>query len=111
VAVELEIIREVVGIPTQMQPDGAPSMDPILALGAARLTSEVIRALARVGEEIVVSFTTDGQVTATIATDGEARPPDVAQLNAAAAGLGGDLVVTPIQDGLEARLRLPARAG
>jgi hypothetical protein len=108
-AVELEIIREVIGVPTRLDPAGAPPMDPLTALGAARLTAEVLRGVARVGEEIVVSFEPDGEVVANIATDGEGTAPDLGRLRTVAEQLGGDLVVLPTDDGLQARLRLPAR--
>jgi hypothetical protein len=107
VAVELEIIREVVGIPTQLEPDGAPPLDPVTALGTARLIEELLRSLARIGEEIVVAFTAGNEITATIATDGDGTTPDLGRLTAAAAGLGTSLAVLPTADGLQARLRLP----
>jgi hypothetical protein len=108
VAVELEIIREVVGIPTQLEPDGAPPLDPVTALGAARLIAELLRSLARIGEEIEVAFTAEREVTASIATDGDGTAPDLGRLTAAATGLGASLAVVPTAGGLQARLRLPA---
>ena len=123
-AVELEIIREVIGVPTVLEPSGPglgagadpppsgpptpanppASRDPVVALGVARLTGEMLRALARVGEEVVVSVEPDDAVTVRVATDVGGPAPDLGTLPEAAAALGRDLDVHPVPGGLEARL-------
>jgi hypothetical protein len=123
-AVELEIIREVIGVPTVLEsrapgpaagadpaPNGTPrpadpagSTDPVVALGVARLTGEMLRALARVGEEVVVSVEPDDAVTVRVATEAGGPAPDLGTLARAAAALGRDLDVRPVAGGLEARL-------
>jgi hypothetical protein len=110
-AVELEIIREVIGVPSRLEPAGeARPEDPFTAMGTFRLAAEVLRALARVGEEMEVTFQADGAVTMTIVTDGAAAEPHLEHLTAAATAMGGELGVLPIAGGLRARLRLPAAA-
>jgi hypothetical protein len=111
-AVELEIIREVIGVPSRMEPAGeARPEDPFTAMGTFRLAAEVLRALARVGEEMEVAFEGDGAVTMTILTDGVAAEPHLERLTAAAAAMGGELGVLRTAGGLQARLQLPAVAG
>jgi hypothetical protein len=111
-AVELEIMREVIGVPSQLEPVGAiDPEDPLTAMGTFRLAAEVLRALARVGEEIVVSFQADGAIVMTIATEGAPAEPHLERLIAAAAAMGGELRVVPTEDGLRARLYLPATIG
>jgi hypothetical protein len=123
-AVELEIIREVIGVPTVLESpapgpdagadpaangtprpaDPAGSTDPVVALGVARLTGEMLRALARVGEEVAVSVEPDDTVTVRVAIEAGGPAPDLGTLAAAAAALGCDLDVRPVAGGLEARL-------
>jgi hypothetical protein len=114
IAVELEIIREVIGIPTRLEPDGparpASLLDPVTALGTVRLTGEILRSLARVGEEMVVAVEADGSVTMAVAIEGTGPGPDLSRLAGTAAALGGELAVRPLAGGLEARLRPPAPA-
>jgi hypothetical protein len=124
-AVELEIIREVIGVPTLLQPGGptaatgadpAPngpprpanpvgSQDPVVALGLARLTGEMLRALARVAEEVVVWVEPQDAVTIRVATEVPGPAPDLGTLTEAAQALGRDLALHPVAGGLEARLR------
>jgi hypothetical protein len=126
-AVELEIIREVIGVPTLLEPgrptagrgadpppngpagppDPASSRDPVVALGVTRLTGEMLRALARVGEEVVVSLEPNDAVTIRVATEAPGPAPDLGTLMDAAGALGRDLAVHPVAGGLEARLRPP----
>jgi hypothetical protein len=107
-AVELEIIREVMGVPGRLQsPSVATTVDPIAAVTGFRLTAEVVRSLARVGDEIAVSFAGGGVVTIDLATHGVGPGPDLARPMAAAAALGGELTLLPTERGFRARLRLP----
>jgi hypothetical protein len=111
-AVELEIIREVIGVPSRLEPAGAAHPeDPLAAMGTFRLAAEALRALARVGEEIGVSFEADGDVTMTIATDGGVAQPHLERVTASAAAMGGELEVLPTAEGFRARLHLPALQG
>jgi hypothetical protein len=123
IAVELEIIREVIGIPTRLEPgdaDGAREapapgvaapvrdavgQDPVAALGVARLSAEVLRSLARVGEELVVVVEPGGSVTMAVATEGTGPEPNLGRLPEAATYLGGNLALRPIAGGFEARFR------
>jgi hypothetical protein len=108
VAAELEIVREVIGVPTRVEAAGAPGLPaPRASGGAARLTAELLRSLARVGEELAVSFAADGAVIIRVATVRADPQPDLAAFGTVAAALGGDLSVHPITDGFEARLHLP----
>jgi hypothetical protein len=112
IAVELEIIREVIGVPSRLEPDRAASpADPVTTMSTARLTAEALRDLARVSEEIVVSLAPDGAVTMTIASEDAGTEPHLAHLSAAAAAMGGELAVIPTGEGLQARLCLPAPTG
>jgi hypothetical protein len=107
-AVELEIIREVMGVPGRVEsPAAANSDDPIAAVTGFRLTAEVVRSLARVGDEVTVSFGGDGVVTIDLATHGAGPGPDLARPMAAAGALGGELTLLPTDGGFRARLRLP----
>jgi hypothetical protein len=155
-AVELEINRDVSGIPTSWEPNGAgragpPSgaptetgepgqagdvaapaqredtvpgtvaadgpggdqagsaepRDPLISLGAARLACEVLRSLARVGEEMVVTIEPDGSIAMAVAIEGTGPGPDLSHLAEAARFLGGELSVRAISGGMAARLRLP----
>jgi len=108
VAAELEIVREVIGVPTRVEAAGAPGLPtPRASGGAARLTAELLRSLARVGEELAVSFAPDGAVIIRVATVRADPEPDLAPFATVAAALGGDLSVHPVTDGFEARLHLP----
>jgi hypothetical protein len=130
IAVELEIIREVIGIPTRLEPGDpaaaseapgpvaaapdpeAVGQDPVATLGVARLSAEVLRSLARVGEELVVVVEPEGSVTMAVATEGTGPEPNLGRLPEAATSLGGDLALRPIAGGFEARFRLaPQSAG
>lgn len=107
-AVELEIIREVMGVPSRIgSTNAASSEDPVAAMIGFRLTAEVMRSLARVGDEMAVSWGGDGVVTIDLATHGNAPQPSLARPAASAAALGGELTVLPIDGGWRAQLRLP----
>jgi hypothetical protein len=110
VAVELEMIREVMGTPSQLDPV-RPSMhlDPVDSVAVSRLAAEVLRRLARTGEELVVSFGVDDVTMA--AVDGPAGPePDLTRLAETAAALGSELTLLTTADGVQVRLRLPVRS-
>jgi hypothetical protein len=105
IAIELELIREVIGVPTRLEPGDPPALlDPLDALNTTRITAEVLRRLARVGEEITVTFAPDGAIVMSVVTDGPRAEPDLAQLTAVAVQLHGELAVQPTEGGLEARV-------
>jgi len=115
-AVELELIREVMGVPGRIEPTAeasaatqASAEDPLTSLIGFRLTAEVLRRLARVGDDIAVSLGADGVITIDVATHGGGPGPDLAGPTGAGAALGGELAVLPTDGGLQARLRLPGR--
>jgi hypothetical protein len=93
VGIELEIIKEVVGTPAVFHREGverggSAGPSPI----AARLSAELVRKMARAGEEMTV---TAGPSEMTISQQaGGAGPPDLAPLIAAAAQAGGELGVS-----------------
>jgi hypothetical protein len=111
-AVELELIREVIGVPSRLEPAITTGPDdPLTTMATFRLAAEGLRALARVGEEIVVSFEADGAIIMTIATEGAGAEPHLGRVSDAATDMGGELAVLPTGDGLRARLCLPASTG
>lgn len=116
VAIELDIIREVVGTPSLVESAPAAPTSPLpsttepnvaMTVAASRLVIETLRRMAKAGEEITVSFETDTDVTMSIATDGAGLDPDLSGLTEAAAGFGGQLALMPTASGFVARLRLP----
>jgi hypothetical protein len=89
VAIELEIIREVIGTPATLH-DGAGGgeVSPVVA----RLAIEVVRRVARVGEEMDVVVEADKM---TISYEGTgSAPPDLSELAQAADEAGGALGVS-----------------
>ena len=107
IAAELEIVREVIGVPTRVDPAGASGLPTPRATGsAARLTAELLRSLARGGEDLAVSFDSAGAVIIRVATLRPGSEPDLAPFGTVAAALGGDLSVHPTTDGFEVRLHL-----
>ena len=112
IAAELEIVREVIGVPTRVEPSGPSRLPmPRATAGAARLTSEILRTLAKVGEELAVSFDPDGAVIIRVATMRADLEPNLVPFGGVAAALGGDLSVHSTTDGFEARLCLPPPHG
>lgn len=110
VAVELEIIREVMGVPSSLESPGPwGELDPVDAMTAFRLIAEVLRRLARVGDELAVSFGAGGVVSMTLATQGGAPIPDLTRPTALAAAFGAELTLLPAPEGFQAQLRLPER--
>ena len=110
VAVELEIIREVIGTPSLIEnaPVPGPAQPTVaMAVATSRLATEIFRRLAKAGEEITVSFDADTDFTMAIAIEGPGLDPDLSRLSATAAELGGQLSWTPSPGRFEARLRLP----
>ena len=99
-----------VGPADRYDPSAPRDRDSLVNLGSARLTAEILRALARVGEEMTVSVEHGGSVSMNVATEGPTPEPDLRHLAGNATALGGDLVVRAVPGGIEARLRLPGPA-
>jgi hypothetical protein len=99
VSIELEIIREVIGTPATLQDRSGPvDVSPV----AARLSIELVRRMARIGEEMNVAVESDRM---SISYDtAESAPPDLAELSDAARRAGGDLSVSHV--GTEATVSL-----
>ncbi|HEY3700961.1 MAG TPA: hypothetical protein VGL32_01765, partial [Acidimicrobiales bacterium] len=69
VAVELEVIREVVGTPGRLATPTQPvTTDPATAIIVTRLAGELLRALARGGLELSVSIEADDELAVAVAT-------------------------------------------
>jgi hypothetical protein len=109
IGVQLEIIREQIGTPSQLEPSKAAwTTEPATAVPAARLATELLRRLAMEGEEITVTFGEDEEISVAIATEGPTSGPDLSGLGATAAALGGHLALHHGAGELRAQLRLKA---
>ncbi len=109
VAVELDIIREVIGTPSRIEPaTTSAAAEPAAAVATARLATEILRRLAKAGEEIAVSFETDTDVTMAVAVVGDEVKPDLSDLTTTAAELGGRLTFVETETGFEAQLQVPS---
>ncbi len=109
VAIELEMIREEIGTPSRLEPASRTRPDhAATAVVATRITAELLRRLAKVGEELTVAVEGDGGVAIALATDPDAAPPDLSRLITLAEAFGGRLVVSPAGDGTEARFHFGA---
>ncbi len=110
VAVELDIIREVIGTPSRIEP-GPTSRpaEPAAAVATVRLATEILRRLAKSGEEITVTFATDTEVTMAIAVEGNEVKPDLSDLTTTAAELGGRVTFLETDEGFEAQLSVPSQ--
>ncbi len=111
IAVELEIVREVIGVPTRVELSGLSGVPTPRATGAAaRLTSEVIRTLAKVGEELAVSFDPDGALIIRVATMRPDFEPDLAPFGRVERG-SRRRSVRAVHHGWLRSSAVPARAG
>jgi len=105
VAVELAVIREVIGTPGQLtgpHPGPGPAGVPLAA--AARLACELLRVLARSGEEMNVTV---GPSALTVEQPGSPAAEDLARLAALARSAGGDLSCEADGEGATTRLVYP----
>lgn len=108
VAVELEVIREVVGTPGHLDPPGNPvTADPATSIIVTRLAGELLQTLARGGLELSVSIEDDEELAVAVATGAVETAEDLSRLSAAASRAGGELGVEAGDDGLRVELRLP----
>lgn len=109
VAVELAVIREVIGTPGQLTgphpgPDGGTGPAGVPLAATARLASELLRVLARSGEEMDVTV---GPSALTVEQPGSPAAADLARLAALARSAGGDLSCEADGEGTTTRLLYP----
>jgi hypothetical protein len=108
VAVELEVIREVVGTPGRIATPAQPvTADPATAIIVTRLAGELLRALARGGLELSVSIEADDELAVAVATGAAETVEDLSRLATAASRAGGRLDVQPVDEGVRVEVRLP----
>jgi hypothetical protein len=108
VAVELEVIREVVGTPGRIATPTQPvTADPATAIIVTRLAGELLRALARGGLELNVSIEADDDLAVAVATAAAETAEDLSRLATAASRAGGRLDVQPVDEGVRVEVRLP----
>lgn len=110
VATELAVIREVMGTPSELAlaPGRGPS-DPARAAVTARVSVELLRRLARSGEEMLVEVLADRLIVEQARAPGESAV-DLSGLIAVAASAGMDLSVDPGDGMLKAVLEMDPRA-
>ena len=108
VAVELEVIREVVGTPGHLDPPAkAVTADPATAIIVTRLAGELLRTLARGGLELSVSIEDDDELAVAVATAAAETVEDLSRLATAASRAGGSLDVQSVDEGVRVEVRLP----
>ncbi|MDA8045811.1 MAG: hypothetical protein M0Z30_11340 [Actinomycetota bacterium] len=106
VAAELAVIRETIGTPSELRlRSPAPPSNPAQAAVTARISVEMLRTLARSGEEMDVVLGAGYLTVAQPVSPGE-RPPDLSALASVAATGGLELATTEAGGRAEARLRL-----
>jgi hypothetical protein len=104
VATELAVIREVVGTTSEVTHRGeARPTSPAVAAAVARLGVELVRALARSGEEMSVEIG-DGSVTVVQLVPIGEPPPDISVLSGVAERAGLSLSVETDEDRSTVRL-------
>jgi hypothetical protein len=107
VAAELSVIREVIGTPSRLRlEEGNSFVSPAIAAAAARVSIEMLRTLARSGEEMEVVVGLDALTVVQPVSPGE-EPPDLSGLAAVARGAGFDLTFAWSEGRSEARLGFP----
>jgi hypothetical protein len=87
VAIELSVIREVMGTPSELSVHGPASVPPAVAGAVARTAVEMLRALARSGEEMTVEVGA-GALTVTQPVAPGDQPPSLASLATVASAAG-----------------------
>lgn len=108
VAVELEVIREVVGTPGRLDtPDHPVTADPATAVVVTRLAGELLRTLARGGLELSVSIKDGDDLAVAVDTGAVETAEDLSRLAGAASRAGGMLGVQTVEDGVRVEMRLP----
>jgi hypothetical protein len=106
VATELSVIREVMGTPSEISVTGTRPLPPDQAAATARVAVEMLRTLARSGEEMDVVLA-PGVLTVTQPVAPGDHPPDLSSLAAVAAGAGLEVVVEVSDSVSMVRLSIP----
>lgn len=105
VAIELEMIKEVIGTPASLEIESSDGYTSGSASAlAARLSAELVRKLARSGEEMTVAVSA---TELTVAHPDGDDPPDLGRLVDAAAWAGGELRQAVAEGTFVVRLRYP----
>ncbi|MDA8268167.1 MAG: hypothetical protein M0013_07315 [Actinomycetota bacterium] len=108
-AVELELIREIIGTPSRLEIGAGHGIaDPVAATSTARIAGELLRCLARTGEELVVTMVGPSEVRVAVAVEQGAGSPDVEALARLANAAGGTVEVSAGDEGLQALVTIPA---
>ena len=107
-AVELELIREVVGTPSQLDRSAGGPVDPAVAATTCRLAGELLRTLARTGEELVVTVTGPAEVRVAVAADPATPRPDTTALRGLADAAGATVEISDEPGGWQATVMVPA---
>ncbi len=106
VATELSVIREIIGTPSELAVREAPrASSPARAAVTARVSVELLRTLARSGEEMDVVLTGDALTVGQPISPGESAP-DLADLARVAKDAGLELTVEAAGGRSQARLLL-----
>ncbi len=107
-AVELELIREIIGTPSRLEIGAGHGIaDPVAATSTARIAGELLRCLARTGEELVVTMVGPSEVRVAVAVEPGAGSPDVEALARLASAAGGTVEVSADDEGLQALVTIP----
>jgi hypothetical protein len=106
VAAELSVIREVIGTPSQLNLEPAEPLPPARAIATARFSVEMLRTLARSGEEMEV-VVGPAEVTVVQPVSPGEEPPDLTDLAAVAQLAGFELTFGRSSDRSQARLGFP----
>ena len=105
VAIELELIKEVIGTPAVMETRGDEAGQAPASPLAARMSAELVRRLARAGEEMTVTVGA-GEITVSHLAPGDDLP-DLTSLAKAASEGGGRLETSSTAGRVTVRLRYP----
>lgn len=106
VATELSVIREVIGTPSELTvQEASKPASPAVAAVTARVSVEMLRALARSGEEMEVAVSAEALTVSQPVHPGD-EPPDLSALVAVAGEAGLDLTVEATEGRSRARLSL-----
>jgi hypothetical protein len=106
-ATEMAIVREVIGTPGQVQAEGSVALSELpQAAATVRLGVELLRILARAGEEMLITVS-PGAVSVDQRVVGPATPEVLEPLRRVAREAGSDIAVQAGNQRLQARLALP----
>lgn len=109
-ATEMAIVREVIGTPGRVEASRSLALSDLpFAAATVRLGVELVRAMARAGEEMVVTVSPDA-VAVQQRVLGPSDPQSLDRLRQLARSAGSDIVVEGGEHDLMARLDLPLDA-